>query len=86
MWHGVKCPVIGLLLRVETVAVPVGRAGQLDPSVTRWIENSNEDKLHMFILRVYTTSRATGNVDTLKHMCLGLSVCHSFIHLFMKVH
>jgi len=64
--------VAGLLVRVETVAVPVGRAGQLDGSVTRWTESSNEDKLYMFILRVYTTSRVS-NVGTLKHMCLGLS-------------
>jgi len=64
------------------VAVPVGRAGQLDTGVTRWTENSNEDKLYMFILRVYTTSRAS-NVNTLKHMCLGLSLSStSFIHSF----
>jgi len=68
-------------VRVETVAVPVGRAGQLVTDVTRWTENSNEEKLYMFILRVYTTNR-TSNVDTLKHLCLGLSL-HSFIHLFI---
>jgi len=68
------------------VTVPVGRGGNLDTDVTRWTENSNEDKLYMFILRVYTTSR-TSDVNTLKHMCLGLfstsffcSLIHSFIH------
>jgi len=71
-FNGSNSHVSGSLLRVETVVVPVGRAGHLDTDVTRWTENSNEDKLYMFILRVYTTSNPS-DVTTLKHMCLGWS-------------
>jgi len=78
-------------VRVETVAIPENRAGQLDTGVTRWTDNSNEDKLYLFILRVYTTSRSGSDVNVLKHMCLGLSspsfvlsFIHSFIHSFNR--
>jgi len=68
----------GSLIRVETVVVPEGRSGSLKTDITRWTENSNDDKLYLFMLRVYTTSRSS-DVNTLKHLCLGLSH-HSFIH------
>ena len=74
-------------MRVETVAIPENRAGQLDTGVTRWTDNSNEDKLYLFILRVYTTSRSGSDVNVLKHMCLGLSspsFVRSFIHSFIR--
>ena len=67
---------------VAVVAVPENRSGQLDTGVTRWIENANDDKLYLFMLRVYTTSRST-DVITLKHMCLGRPF--SFVILFLFV-
>lgn len=50
----------GEVVRVETVPVPQVK-GQLDSSITRWSENSVDDKLYVFSLRVFTT-RAEGRL------------------------
>jgi hypothetical protein len=63
----------GEIIRVETLPVPQVK-GQLDSTITRWSENSIDDKLYVFSLRVYSTrteGRMTSAYNGLRPVFIG---------------